>query len=69
MYHLAMIVISHMSNHDMRIAISYALSWPKRYDIGIEKLKNKSFSNLSFERVRKNQFKCLDLSKKYSIGS
>ena len=36
-------VISHMSNHDMRIAISYALSWPKRYDIGIEKLKNKVF--------------------------
>tara|TARA_B100001741_G_scaffold304591_1_gene295878 strand:+ start:2968 stop:4161 length:1194 start_codon:yes stop_codon:yes gene_type:complete len=62
-------VISHMSNHDMRIAISYALSWPKRYDIGIEKLKNKSFSNLSFERVRKNQFKCLDLcSKALQLG-
>ena len=50
-------VISHMSNHDMRVAISYALSWPIRYDIDIEKLKHKSFSNLSFEKVKKNQFK------------
>ncbi len=54
-------VISHMSNHDMRVAISYALSWPKRYDINLDELKLSSVSNLTFKKVRKNEFKCLDL--------
>ena len=54
-------VISHMSNHDMRVAISYALSWPKRYDIDLDEIKLDSLSSLSFKKVRKNQFKCLDL--------
>ena len=54
-------VISHMSNHDMRVAISYALSWPERYNIGLNDLKNASFETLTFKKVKKNQFKCLDL--------
>ncbi len=54
-------VISHMSNHDMRVAISYALSWPKRYDIDLDELNLDTVNNLSFKKVRKNQFKCLDL--------
>ena len=57
-------VISHMSNHDMRVAISYALSWPKRYNIDLDELKVDSISSLSFKKVRKNQFKCLDLCMK-----
>ena len=54
-------IISHMSNHDMRVAISYALSWPERYNIGLNDLKNASFETLTFKKVKKNQFKCLDL--------
>ena len=53
-----------MSNHDMRVAISYALSWPKRYNIDLDELKVDSISSLSFKKVRKNQFKCLDLCMK-----
>ena len=54
-------VISHMSKHDMRVAISYAISWPCRQNINIQELKNIEFNSLSFRKVKKNQFKCLDL--------
>ena len=54
-------VISHMSKHDMRVAISYAISWPDRHKIDIKELKNIEFESLSFQKVKKNQFKCLDL--------
>ncbi|MFL2568961.1 MAG: 1-deoxy-D-xylulose-5-phosphate reductoisomerase [Gammaproteobacteria bacterium] len=54
-------VISHMSKHDMRVAISYAISWPYRQNINIQELKNIEFNSLSFRKVKKNQFKCLDL--------
>ena len=32
-------VISHMSAHDMRVAISYALSWPGRHKLKINVIK------------------------------
>jgi 1-deoxy-D-xylulose-5-phosphate reductoisomerase len=54
-------VISHMSKHDMRVAISYAISYPDRHKIDIKELKNVEFESLSFQKVKKNQFKCLDL--------
>ena len=54
-------VISHMSNHDMRVAISYALSWPNRNNIDLKDLKYHDFKSLTFQKVRRNQFKCLDL--------
>ena len=54
-------VISHMSKHDMRVAISYAISWPNRQKTDIQELKNIEFKSLSFHKVKKNQFKCLDL--------
>ena len=54
-------VISHMSNHDMRVAISYALSWPNRNNIGLKDLDLHNLRSLAFNKVKKNQFKCLDL--------
>ena len=54
-------IISHMSNHDMRVAISYALSWPDRNNIDLKDLKYHDFKSLTFKKVRRNQFKCLDL--------
>ena len=50
-----------MSNHDMRVAISYAISWPDRNNIDLKDLKHHDFKSLTFKKVRKNQFKCLDL--------
>ena len=54
-------VISHMSPHDMRIAISYALSWPERSDISIPDLKKFDLEKLTFQTIKPNQFECLDL--------
>ena len=54
-------IISHMSSHDMRIAISYALSWPHRYELNMNLIKQPNLRNLTFTKIKKNQFKCLDL--------
>ena len=45
----------------MKVAISYAISWPDRHKIDIKELKSIEFESLSFRKVKKNQFKCLDL--------
>ena len=55
-------VISHMSNHDMKVPISFALSYPNRFNLNIEKLNLIKQKNLSFTNVNKKQFKCLDLA-------
>ena len=57
-------VISHLSNHDMRIAISYALSWPSRNRLNLKSLDLTNYKSLTFEKVKKGQFKCLDLAYK-----
>ena len=54
-------IISHMSPHDMKVAISYALSWPNRSKSYGNGLEVKSLKSLSFRNVKKNEFKCLDL--------
>ena len=54
-------VISHMSNHDMRVAISYALSWPNRNNMDLKDLDLHNLKSLTFNKVKNNQFKCLDL--------
>ena len=62
-------IISHMSDHDMRIAISYALSWPDRYDTNFASSKKLKLGELTFQNIRPKQFKCLDLClKALSIG-
>ena len=62
-------IISHMSSHDMRVAISYALSWPDRYKLNMNSIKQPNLKNLTFTKVKKNQFKCLDLCiKALNIG-
>ncbi len=54
-------VVSHMSAHDMRIAISYALSWPDRLNVDIAGLKKFKLDKLTFQRIKPNQYRCLDL--------
>tara|TARA_B100000945_G_scaffold298160_1_gene277785 strand:- start:470 stop:1381 length:912 start_codon:yes stop_codon:yes gene_type:complete len=55
-------VISHMSNHDMKIPISYALSWPARMNFPNQNLNFRKYPNLTFEYPKKNQYPCLDLA-------
>ncbi|MED5429824.1 MAG: 1-deoxy-D-xylulose-5-phosphate reductoisomerase [Pseudomonadota bacterium] len=57
-------VISHMSNHDMKIPISYALSYPSRLNSSINKLDLIKVKNLTFKKVDRKRFKCLDLAHK-----
>ncbi len=53
--------ISHLSNHDMKIPISYALSWPKRFDRKIGKQYFSSIDKLTLRQVKKREFPCLDM--------
>ena len=53
--------ISHLSNHDMKIPISYALSWPKRFDRKIGKQYFSSIDKLTLRQVKKREFPCLDI--------
>ncbi len=53
--------ISHLSNHDMKIPISYALSWPKRFDRKITKQLFSSIDKLTLRKVKKREFPCLDI--------
>jgi len=53
--------ISHLSDHDMRIPISYALSWPKRYNKTIKKEHFPVVDTLTLRKVKKREFPCLDL--------
>ena len=53
--------ISHMSNHDMRIPISYALSWPKRFKLRINSKVENILDNLTFKKIKPGSYKCLDL--------
>ena len=53
--------ISHLSDHDMRIPISYALSWPKRYNKTIRKEHFPAIDTLTLRKVKKREFPCLDL--------
>ena len=39
--------ISHMSNHDMRIPIAHALSWPKRFELKIKSKVENILNNLT----------------------
>ena len=53
--------ISHLSNHDMKIPISYALSWPERFDRKIGEQLFTSIDKLTLRKVKKREFPCLDI--------
>ena len=53
--------ISHLSNHDMNIPISYALSWPERFDRKIGEQLFTSIDKLTLRKVKKREFPCLDI--------
>ena len=55
-------IISHMSNPDMRIPISYAITYPKR--MYSDKKGDFSYENFSFEEVNCDKFPCYRLARK-----
>ena len=55
-------VISHMSNPDMRIPISYAITYPER--MYSDNKGDFSYENFSFEEVNYDKFPCYRLARK-----
>lgn len=54
--------ISHMGLPDMKVPISYALSYPERLNLNEREIKPSDFTNLTFEEVDMNMFPALSLA-------
>jgi len=55
-------IIAQLARPDMRIPISYALSYPRHLRGELPSLDLSDIGKLSFEKPDKNKFRCLDLS-------
>ncbi|AWH90544.1 1-deoxy-D-xylulose-5-phosphate reductoisomerase [Buchnera aphidicola (Melanaphis sacchari)] len=54
--------LAHLSIPDMKIAISYAMSWPNRINSGANSLNFKKMNNLTFSEPSFIEFPCLKLA-------
>ncbi len=55
--------LAHLGNPDMRVPISYALNFPERTDVDVERLDLAALGELSFERPDPEAFPCLRLAR------
>lgn len=55
-------IIAQLANPDMRLPISYALNYPRRLTLPYESLNLFEQGSLTFERPRRDVFRCLDLA-------
>ena len=55
-------VLSQLGLPDMRSAISYALSYPKRHSSGVRELDLTKESSLDFRKPDMKKYKCLELA-------
>jgi 1-deoxy-D-xylulose-5-phosphate reductoisomerase len=55
--------LAHLGNPDMRVPISYALNFPERADVDVERLDLAALGELSFERPDPEAFPCLRLAR------
>lgn len=55
-------IIAHMGAADMRFAIGYALYWPDRADVGIERLDFSKLSQLDFSPVDLDRFPAISIA-------
>jgi 1-deoxy-D-xylulose-5-phosphate reductoisomerase len=55
-------MLAQLGDHDMRIPITYALSWPERMASGVRPLDLNQLTSLSFQPVDLKRFPCLDLA-------
>ena len=56
-------ILSHLSMPDMRIAISYGLSYPDRIPLPVPKLSLIDYKNLSFSEIDEVKYPCFKLAK------
>ena len=54
--------LAHLGYPDMRVPISYALNYPERQDVPVDRLDLASLEQLTFERVDEDAFPCLRLA-------
>jgi 1-deoxy-D-xylulose-5-phosphate reductoisomerase len=55
--------LAHMGHPDMRVPISYALHYPERADVPLERLDLAAVGELTFERPDTGTFRCLALAR------
>ncbi len=55
--------LAHMGHPDMRVPISYALHFPERADVALERLDLAAVGELTFERPDTDTFRCLALAR------
>ena len=55
-------IIAQLAPTDMRIPISYALSYPRHYKVALPSLDLLDIGSLSFEKPDKDRFRCLELA-------
>lgn len=59
-------VVAQLGTPDMKIPISYALSYPRHFETGVSSLRLDEIEKLTFEKPDNKRFKCLDLALKAS---
>jgi 1-deoxy-D-xylulose-5-phosphate reductoisomerase len=57
-------VLAQLGTPDMKIPISYALSYPRHFETGVSSLRLDEIGKLTFEKPDIKKFKCLDLALK-----
>jgi 1-deoxy-D-xylulose-5-phosphate reductoisomerase len=57
-------VVAQLGIPDMKIPISYALSYPRHFETGVSSLRLDEIGKLTFEKPDMEKFKCLDLALK-----
>jgi 1-deoxy-D-xylulose-5-phosphate reductoisomerase len=56
-------IMAHLGPHDMRHAIGYALNWPARAELPVERLDLARLSQLTFEAPDETRFPALRLAR------
>ena len=55
-------ILAQLGSPDMRTPIAYALDYPRRLSVAVERLDFSSISKLTFEQVDEGKFPCLSLA-------
>ncbi len=55
--------LAHLGYPDMRVPIAYALTWPERSDVPVERLDLAKVGRLDFEEPDPDTFRCLALAR------
>lgn len=59
--------LAHLGYPDMRVPIAYAISYPERASVPVERLDLASIGKLEFEEADPKTFRCLDLARQAGV--